>query len=125
MAIRYSDAVAEGVSEDLVCSLENPAEAKDLTEQERVALKYADLMATNHLAIGDATYDELRQHFTEAQIVELGLWLAVCIGIGRLAATWKMTEELPSSFQADRTIGPWSGNPFIIRWTDGTFDEHA
>ena len=32
MAIRYTDAVNDGLTEDLVCSLERPEESPDLTE---------------------------------------------------------------------------------------------
>ncbi len=32
---------------------------------ERSALDFAELFATDHLAIDDAVYDELRQHFSE------------------------------------------------------------
>src|SRR4030088_1307692 len=34
MAIRYPDAIADGVTEELVCSLERPYEAPDLTDPE-------------------------------------------------------------------------------------------
>src|SRR5580700_12097777 len=51
MAIRYANAVENGVDEDLVCSLEKPQEAEDLSPAERAALDFADLFATNHLAI--------------------------------------------------------------------------
>ena len=50
MAIRYEEAVQDGVTEALVCSLERPAEADDLSAAERAALRFADLFATNHLA---------------------------------------------------------------------------
>mgnify|MGYP000185703937 CR=1 FL=1 len=73
MAIRYKDAIADGVDEGLVCSLERPEEADDLTDSEKVALRYAELMATDHLAIDDAMFTQLKEHFTEAQIIELGL----------------------------------------------------
>ena len=73
MAIRYSDAVADGVTEGLVCSLERPQEAENLSAAEKAAIRYGELMATDHLAIDDATYADLRAHFTEAQIVELGM----------------------------------------------------
>ena len=33
MAIRYTDAVADGLTEDLVCSLEKPMEADDLSDR--------------------------------------------------------------------------------------------
>src|SRR6476620_64775 len=65
MAIRYPDAVADGLTEDLVCSLEKPMEAPDLTAAERAAIRYGELFATNHLAIDDDVYDELRRHLTE------------------------------------------------------------
>ena len=42
MAIRYRDAVSDGVDETLVCSLEKPMAAPDLSAAEKVALKYAD-----------------------------------------------------------------------------------
>jgi len=109
MAVRYRSAVDDGVTEDLVCSLEQPEEADDLTEAERAALRYADLFATNHLAIGDAEYDALRVHFTEGEIVEIGFNCAIDVGLGRLVATWKVTDDLPERFQADGTapIVPW------------------
>ena len=109
MAMRDADAVDAGVTEDLVCSLEQPDAAADLTAAERVALRYADLLATNHLAVGDALYAELKLHFTDMEIVELGTVCAVCIGFGRLSATWNMTEDLPERFrdQDGSLVTPW------------------
>jgi len=98
MAIRYSDAVADGVTEELVCSLERPQEAENLSAAEKAAIRYGELMATDHLAIDDRVYADLRQHFTEAQIVELGMTVAFFVGFGRLAATYHMVEELPEAF---------------------------
>ncbi len=63
MAIRYSDAVADGVTEGLVCSLERPQEAENLTAAEKAAIRYGELMATDHLAIDDAIYADLRAAF--------------------------------------------------------------
>jgi AhpD family alkylhydroperoxidase len=109
MSIRYQSAIDDGLTEDAVCSLERPSEATDLTEAERSAVKFADLFATNHLAIDDAVYDELRSHFSEEQLVALGLHCAFCVGVGRLAATWHVVEDLPSgmSGQSDSPLAPW------------------
>lgn len=115
MAIRYSDAVADGVTEGLVCSLERPQEAENLTAAEKAAIRYGELMATDHLAIDDAVYAELRQHFSEAQIVELGMTVAFFVGFGRLAATWHMVEELPEAFQTAETITPWGADKIEVR----------
>jgi Uncharacterized conserved protein len=115
MAIRYSDAVADGVTEGLVCSLERPQEAENLSAAEKVAIRYGELMATDHLAIDDAMYEELRQHFSEAQIVELGMTVAFFVGFGRLAATYHMVEELPEAFQTAETIAPWGAEKIQVR----------
>ncbi len=115
MAIRYSDAVADGVTEGLVCSLERPQEAENLTAAEKVAIRYGELMATDHLAIDDAMYADLRAHFSEAQIVELGMTVAFFVGFGRLAATWHMVEELPEAFKTAETIAPWGADKIEVR----------
>jgi AhpD family alkylhydroperoxidase len=115
MAIRYADAVADGVTEGLVCSLERPEEAENLTPAEKAAIHYGELMATDHLAITDATYADLRQHFSEAEIVELGMTVAFFVGFGRLAATWQMVEELPPAFQTAEKIAPWGAEKIEVR----------
>ena len=105
MAIRYAPAAADGVDEALVCSLERPAEADNLSEREKLAIDYGERLATNHLSLDDAYHQRLKEHFTEAEIVELGIFAATCIGFGRLGATWDMVEELPQAFQ-ERDGGP-------------------
>ena len=115
MAIRYPDAVADGLTEDLVCSLERPMEADDLDDRERLAIRYGELFATNHLAIDDAFHDRLRELFTEAEMVELGLNVALFVGVGRLSATWDMVDELPDRFRADGEVTPWGGEAVVVR----------
>jgi AhpD family alkylhydroperoxidase len=114
MAIRYENAVADGVDEDLVCSLEKPQEASDLSDAERAALRFADLFATNHLAIDDSVYDDLRQYFTEGELVEIGLNCAMDVGMGRLAATWRVTDALPDRFRVDDVVTPWGGDAVVV-----------
>lgn len=112
MAIRYLP--EDQVSEDLVCSLERPQEADDLSSDERIALEYADLMATDHLSIDQAFFERLRAHFSNRQIVELGATIALCIGFGRLDATWRMTDEVPDYFASDAaTIAPWGATEVL------------
>lgn len=117
MAIRYRTAVDDGVDEGAVCSLERPQEAADLSAAEKAALAYADLSSTDHFSIDDSAFDALRHHFSEAQIVELGVFVAFFIGFGRLSAAWDMTEDLPSGFQApsDRILAPWAEKSVLVR----------
>ncbi len=116
MAIRYASAVEDGLDEGAVCSLEKPYEAADLSDADKAAIEYGERMATNHLSIDAGLYDRLRTFYTEPQIVELGLWVAWCVGVGRLSATWDMVEDLPQAFQ-DRSqdrVGPWQGVPVVV-----------
>lgn len=111
MAVRYAP---DSVPEDLICSLERPVDSRELTEAEQAAIAFADLFATNHLAIDDAVYQRLRRYFAERQIVELGFLCAVFLGTGRLAATWHVTEVLPESFRdAEGVVTPW-GHDIVL-----------
>ncbi len=114
MAVRYVP--EQDVPEGLVCSLEKPEEADDLTDAERIALEFADRLATDHLSIDDAFYDRLREYFSEPEIVELGVNMALCIGFGRLEATWDMVDGLPERFtRRDVVVTPWGDGEVIRR----------
>jgi AhpD family alkylhydroperoxidase len=115
MAIRYSDAVADGVTEGLVCSLERPQEAKELSDAEKAAIRFGELMATDHLSINDATFADLRAHFSEAEVVELGMTCAFFVGFGRLGATFHMVEDLPEAFRTAEVIAPWGQEKIEVR----------
>jgi len=115
MAIRYTDAVNDGVDEGAVCSLEKPQEADNLSDAEKAAIHYGELMATDHLAIDDAVHTGLREYFSEAEIVELGMTCAFFVGFGRLAATWHMVEELPEAFRSAENIAPWGEAKIQVR----------
>jgi AhpD family alkylhydroperoxidase len=109
MSVRYQTAIDDGLTEDMVCSLEQPADADGLSPAERSALRFADLFATNHLSIDDGVYDDLRNHFGEDEIVELGVNCAYAVGMGRLAATWDVTDDVPEAFRSHSKphLAPW------------------
>jgi AhpD family alkylhydroperoxidase len=115
MAIRYTDALEDGVTEDLVCSLERPQEAENLTPAEKAAIRFGEAFATDHLRIDEAMYAGLREHFTESEIVELGMTCAFFVGFGRLAATLHMVEELPDAFHREGVVAPWGEERVIVR----------
>ncbi|MBJ7336813.1 carboxymuconolactone decarboxylase family protein [Mycolicibacterium sp.] len=104
MALRYD---SDTVDENAVCSLERPEEAVDLTAAEKSALRFAELLATDHLAIDDDVYADLRKYFTEAQLVELGTAAALNVGMGRLAATWKVTDHVDPRYAQEGAVSPW------------------
>jgi AhpD family alkylhydroperoxidase len=115
MSVRYQSAIDDGLTEDAVCSLEQPSDTDDLSPAERSAVHFADLFATDHLSIDDSVYDDLRRHFTEEELVELGVHCAYAVGMGRLAATWQVTDDVPDAFRAtpDSPLAPWDSEGVV------------
>ena len=113
MAVRYGYGIEDGLTEDLVCSLEKPEEADDLTEAEKAALDYADALATDHHRINDAMFERLREHFSDAEIMELCFHVAFYVGFGRMAMSLHMVDDLPEGYREDGTVTPWRQDEVI------------
>ena len=96
--VRSKLARADGLTEELVHDLLH--EGAQLSPRERAALEYADLFKSGDEAIdSDAVYDRLRSHFSEEEIIELGMLCAQTVGVGRLVRSlnilsWQEACEL-------------------------------
>jgi alkylhydroperoxidase family enzyme len=117
MSIRYGEAVDDGLTEDLVCSLERPAEAPGMTPDERAAVAFADRFASNHLSIDAALLQELSRHFDPGQITELGMHAAFFTGFGRMGAVFDTGETLPvgDRHPDGSYLTPWGIEPLVVR----------
>jgi alkylhydroperoxidase family enzyme len=77
-------------------SLGDPA--GEHAKQESLAIAYAQMLADDPRAIDDATFDVLREDFSEEQIVELTLWSLFMIAGQAFGAVMKLppatAEEL-------------------------------
>ncbi len=82
MQSRKHDSITD---EDVAC-LVAPGNS-ELTEQERLAVQFLDLLSADHHAIDDEFYRELGRVFTAAQIVELGFSCANAMGLHRFIHT--------------------------------------
>jgi alkylhydroperoxidase family enzyme len=82
MQSRKHDSITD---EDVAC-LVAPGHSQ-LTEQERLAVEFLDLLSADHHAIDDEVYRELGKVFTAAQIVELGFTCASTMGLHRFIHT--------------------------------------
>jgi alkylhydroperoxidase family enzyme len=56
-------------------------DAKGFSAAEKCALRYADLMFLDARQIDRAFYDEMKRHWSEAQIMELGAFIAFHYGM--------------------------------------------
>ena len=83
MTVRNAGARQAGLTEDKIAALDD-LDSNLFSARDRAALRFAELMASDHHKVDDAVFAELRRHFSEAQIVELGVWTATFTGFGRL-----------------------------------------
>ena len=67
----------------MVAELPRYRESKILTPREKAAVRYAEVLAGNHKESGPELFDELRKHFTEGEIVDLGWRIVTFVGYGR------------------------------------------
>lgn len=83
MSTRYALGRQQGISEELVAALPN-YENGPFTEQEKVALRYADQMYFDHHKVDDSLFAALQEHFTHDEILELSWVIGEFISLGKI-----------------------------------------
>ena len=71
--------------------VDEPAETA-FSPRERAALRIAEQMALDHHAFDDAAMRVLRQHFSQAETLELLMMIGQYIGFGRMLAMLQLEE---------------------------------
>ena len=98
--VRSSVATAEGLTEDMINDLLNIENSQHFTPREKAALRYADLFKQGEHAIDrDDVYRDLSNHFSDEEIIELGLLCAQTDGVGKFVKSlnvlsWEEACEL-------------------------------
>ena len=106
LPVSLKENVRRAVATDLGCRYcssfgEPPTEPADI--QESLAIAFAELAAEDHRSIGAATFETLREEFTEAQIVELCAWVCFKIGSNMMGAIFGLdpsTEDERRDYEA-------------------------
>ena len=84
----------QGVTEELYAHVADHAHA-EYSPAEAVAIEYAEKFALDHLSIDDAFIARLREHFSDADILDL----TICIG--DFMAFGRLTQVLSLDVQCD------------------------
>ncbi|MBI3457631.1 MAG: carboxymuconolactone decarboxylase family protein [Candidatus Rokubacteria bacterium] len=71
MDIRHAVGVKVGVPAEKLAALDDYDEGPLFTERERAALRYATEIVRDDREVSDATFERLRRHFSEPEILEL------------------------------------------------------
>jgi hypothetical protein len=82
------------------------------TAAEKIALCYSELMSVNPDAVDAAFFDELRKHYGEDEIVELGAFIGFNLGYHTFFGTLKFYPlfspdgRLVSQSESEKLYGP-------------------
>ena len=104
--VRSNVAKAHGLTEEKISAMVNFESSEVFNAREKAALRFAILFKSDDDAIdSDAVYDDLKQHFTEEEIIELALLCAETDGVGKFARslqmrTWDEACELQPALRA-------------------------
>jgi len=82
-----ADSVREaGIAPELYDNVEHYRDFPGYTPRQRLAIEYAERFATAHDEIDDAFFTLLRCSFSDEEILDLTLCIAVYLGLGRTLA---------------------------------------
>jgi len=98
--VRSNVAKSDGLTEDIISDLFDRVGSTRFSAREKAALHYADLFKQGEHAIDkDQVYADLAKHFTDEEIIELGLFCAEVDGVGKFVKSlnvlsWEEACEL-------------------------------
>jgi alkylhydroperoxidase family enzyme len=74
----------QGLTEKVIAEIPNYRNSSLLSGREKAALRYAEVLAGDHREASQEMFDELRGHFSEPEIIDLGFRIVTFVGYGRL-----------------------------------------
>lgn len=72
------------MTDEMIEALPDFEKSRLFSESEKVALRFADILAADHSKASPALFDQLKEHYSQPQIMALGWRAAIFIGYGRL-----------------------------------------
>lgn len=107
--VRSTLGAEQGIDDELLLKLDDIDTNDCLFAQEKSALRFAKKMKGGE-ADSDAVFDDLREHFTDEEIIELGLLCGIVLGGGSFAkllhvVTWEEVCSLKPSMQDLKNLG--------------------
>ena len=91
LAFRAEKVKAQGLSEEFYCRVGQPDDSS-FSEQEILAMEFAERFATDHLSIDDAFVVRLRETFSDPEVLDLTICLSAFLGLGRTLRVLGITD---------------------------------
>ena len=83
---RAQSVLDAGLAPELYANVAAYAGYPGYTARQRLAIEYAERFATDHASMDDAFFERLRESFSDEEILDLTLCVAVFLGLGRSLA---------------------------------------
>ena len=84
-----------GLSEEAIAALPDDIENQAFSDRDRAVLRACEQMVLTNLhgSIRDELYDELKEHFSDAEIFELGMVMAVLCGFAKFLFCFDLADR--------------------------------
>jgi AhpD family alkylhydroperoxidase len=82
-----------GLTEELIAAIGGPGHER-ITEAEQAVISFALKFGGDHVSITDDDFAALYEHFSEREVVEIGMLCAQFLGFGRLAMTFQLADPV-------------------------------
>lgn len=98
----------KGLSEEVVQKLHD-YENSDLPDRTKIALRLTDKLARDHRNIDANFYQQLRDHFTDDEILDLGMTIGFALGWQRFIEAFGVrpdnwNETVPLPWEPSKTL---------------------
>ena len=106
LAWRFPEMAERGVTEELYAHVDDVARG-DYSEQERLAIEYAEKFALDHRSLDDAFFARMKAEFSDAEILEFTAMIGDWLAFGRLNVVLDIAEACawaPSAPVAGATV---------------------
>jgi len=84
-----------GIAPELYANVADYATYPGYTPRQRLAIEYAERFATDHASIDDGFFGLLREVFSDEELLDLTLCIAVFLGLGRSLTVLGVDQSCP------------------------------
>ena len=92
---RAQSVLDAGVSEELYAHVHEAATYPGYSARQRLAVEFAERFATDHRGIDDDLFARLRHEFSDPEVLDLTMFVAVCLGLGRALEVLGIDSSCP------------------------------
>jgi alkylhydroperoxidase family enzyme len=93
MDIRHAVGVRTGIDEATLAALSSWRESAAFTARERAALAFCEEIVADDREVSDACFANVREHFSEADTVELALVIGYQVFASKFAKTFRLAPQ--------------------------------